>query len=134
MDGPNLANAFSIPLFVGWNLISSPLEPLSTSVTETLSSISGAYDLVYAYKASDSVDPWKKYDIAQPSFLNDLTVITERAWGCGCMSRPPTILVVTGTIPLSPRHRSGDGLELGRLSQSHGSSCDGVAADVRRQV
>ena len=32
----------------------------------------GRYDLVYAYHASDVGDPWKKYNVAAPPFLNDL--------------------------------------------------------------
>lgn len=66
-----------IPLAVGWNLVSVPLIPSSTAITEVLSSIEGDYDLVYAYDAADELDSWKKYDVAMPSFLNDLYNIDE---------------------------------------------------------
>ena len=91
----------SIPLQVGWNLISLPLAPLHTAVTEILAAIAGSYDLVYNYDASDTTDPWKKYDIAQPPFLNDLTVITE-SMGLWLHATSPASLTVTGTIPISP--------------------------------
>ena len=66
-----------IPLAVGWNLVSVPLIPSSTAITEVLSSIEGDYDLVYAYDSADESDPWKKYDVDMPSFLNDLYDIDE---------------------------------------------------------
>jgi len=66
-----------IPLVIGWNLVSVPLIPPSTAITEVLSSIDGNYDLVYAYDSADTMDPWKKYNVAMPPFLNDLTDIDE---------------------------------------------------------
>ena len=51
--------------------------PGASRRTDVLSSIEGQYDLVYAYHASDAADPWKKYNVAAPPFLNDLTEIDE---------------------------------------------------------
>ncbi len=62
----------SIPdMASGWNLIgynSLTEDP----VEDALSSVSGDYSIVWAYDASDSADPWKKYDPSVP-FGNDLT-------------------------------------------------------------
>ena len=66
-----------IPLYEGWNLVRCPLSE-TRLITEALSSIEGKYDLVYAYDASDTADPWKKYNVAAPSLLNDLTEMRPR--------------------------------------------------------
>ena len=50
-----------------------PIRPYIEYNTEALASIDGFHDLVYAYDASDAVDPWKKYNVAALEFLNDLT-------------------------------------------------------------
>jgi hypothetical protein len=64
----------TIPLSTGWNLISYK-GSRSRPVTEALSSISGKYEKVYAYVSSDSADPWKMFDPAAPSYMNDLNVM-----------------------------------------------------------
>jgi hypothetical protein len=56
----------------GWNLVGhSSLQALP--VHEALASIEGKYEIVYAFDASDTADPWKKYDPSAPSYTNDLT-------------------------------------------------------------
>jgi len=87
-------------LSVGWNLISYRLSPASTVITDVLSSIEGQYDLVYAYHASDVADPWKKYNTAAPSFLNDLTDIDETI-GLWIRATEPVTLTVSGSVPSS---------------------------------
>ncbi|MBU0490234.1 MAG: peptidoglycan DD-metalloendopeptidase family protein [Chloroflexi bacterium] len=62
----------TIPLCTGWNLVGYPSFQ-NRPVTEALASIAGQYVIVYAYDASDSADPWKKYDPNAPPFSNDLT-------------------------------------------------------------
>jgi len=42
-----------------------------------LSPIEGHYDLVYAYVAADTSDPWKRFDPMVPVFANDLVSIDE---------------------------------------------------------
>ena len=64
----------SIPLCVGWNLISYAGEQ-AKPVAEALSSISGKYDRVYSYRADDPADPWKIYDVSVPSYVNDLVTL-----------------------------------------------------------
>ncbi|MCG2769513.1 MAG: right-handed parallel beta-helix repeat-containing protein, partial [Anaerolineae bacterium] len=56
------AQAISIPLHSGWNLVSVPVRPNDTSAETVLSTIAGNYDLVYAYDASDESAPWKSLD------------------------------------------------------------------------
>ena len=74
-DGTN-----GIPdLYEGWNLVGYPSQS-TLELTEALASVDGLYDLVYAYKASDVGDPWKKYNTAAPPFLNDLKEMGP-GWG-----------------------------------------------------
>jgi len=87
-------------LLPGWNLVSIPVSPASAVITEVLSSIEGQYDLVYAYDASDAADPWKKYNTAAPSFLNDLTEI-DATMGLWIRATEPVTLTVSGSVPSS---------------------------------
>ena len=50
----------SIPLQPGWNLVSFNLRPVSTAITDVLSSLAGQYDLAYAWNAPGQ--GWLKYD------------------------------------------------------------------------
>jgi hypothetical protein len=65
----------SIPLYEGWNLISLPFIVSDSSLPNVLSSIAGNYDIVWAYKASDSTDQWKSFVPVLPSEYNDLTTM-----------------------------------------------------------
>ncbi|MBC7265032.1 MAG: hypothetical protein H5T64_11860 [Chloroflexi bacterium] len=69
----------TIHLCEGWNLVGYPLSA-PKPVAVALTSIDGLYDLVYSYDASDGTDPWKKYDVNVPPFLNDLTEMRP-GWG-----------------------------------------------------
>jgi len=91
----------SVMLGTGWNLVSIPLSPHSTVITDVLSSTDGKYDLAYAYDALDAGDPWKKYNTAAPSFLNDLTDVDETI-GFWIRCTEPVTLTVSGTVPSSP--------------------------------
>jgi hypothetical protein len=70
----NFPLTLSIPLCAGWNLISYPGSQ-AKALAEALSSISGQYEKVLAYKAADLSDPWKIYDTSVPSYVNDLTTL-----------------------------------------------------------
>lgn len=60
-----------IDLKTGWNLIGyNSLD--SQPITDARSSITGNYDIIWEYNASDTIDHWKKYDPNAP-FGNDLT-------------------------------------------------------------
>jgi hypothetical protein len=84
----------------GWNLLSLTLAPTSTAITQALASIAGHYDQVYAYDATDAADPWKLYDVARPSFLNDLAQVNERM-GLWVHTSAPLTLTVSGRAPFS---------------------------------
>ena len=47
---------------------------MAADIANVLSSISGKYDIVWAYNASDTKDPWKRY--APGAVDNDLTYMT----------------------------------------------------------
>ena len=53
-----------LSLSSGWNLVSIPVSPLNTVITQTLYPVEGKHDLSYAYPGSDADDPWKKYNTA----------------------------------------------------------------------
>jgi len=95
-----LQKEFSWPLVEGWNLISFPISPVSTVITEVLSTIEGSYDLVYAHDAMDTADPWKKYNVAAPPFLNDLTEVNE-TMGLWIRANEAVTLTVSGLAPSS---------------------------------
>jgi len=75
----SLPSSPEIALYEGWNLVGYPWET-TLELTEALASIDGLYDLVYAYKAWESDDPWKKYNVAAQPWLNDLTEMGP-GWG-----------------------------------------------------
>lgn len=88
----------SIVLHPGWNLVASPLIPVDSSPPAAFSTIAGQYDLVYAYDACDSADPWKKFDPQAPPMANDLPAVTVER-GLWIRATAATTWVVTGTQP-----------------------------------
>jgi CSLREA domain-containing protein len=102
------AQLYSVPLVTGWNLVSTRLHPVDTSISSVLSSISGQYSLVYAWDAANS--KWLIYD---PSLgaLNDLNSLDERLGFWIKVSSNPT-LVVSGRIPVNPSITLKDGWNL----------------------
>ncbi len=74
------------------------VSPGASRRTDVLSSIEGQYDLAYAYHASDVAHPWKKYNVAAPPFLNDLTEIDETI-GVWIRTTEPVTLTVSGSAP-----------------------------------
>ena len=68
-----------ISLCEGWNLTGNP-STQQLPVADALTSISGAYDLIYAYEAADTADPWASYNPTSPPFANDLTDMGA-GWG-----------------------------------------------------
>ncbi|NJM42095.1 MAG: hypothetical protein HC853_15765 [Anaerolineae bacterium] len=79
--GPGIyALLASVPLRLansGWNLIAYPILG-ARPVTQALHSINGSYTTVYGFEVNDADDPWKVYDVAAPSYVNDLS---ELAFG-----------------------------------------------------
>ncbi|HVG07850.1 MAG TPA: RHS repeat-associated core domain-containing protein [Thermoanaerobaculia bacterium] len=64
----------AIHLCPGWNLIGFPSEQ-SRPVENALSTIAGKYQRVFGYDAADPADPWEVYDVAVPSWANDLKLL-----------------------------------------------------------
>jgi len=98
---PTVTPQATIALHVAWNLISIPVSPNSSTPADVLSSVEGLYDLVYAYDASDASDPWKKYNVGAPSFVNDLTEIDD-TMGFWIHASELAMLTVSGSLPSSP--------------------------------
>jgi hypothetical protein len=93
-----VAVAASIPLRQGWNLVASPVIPGDPAAASVFASIAGLLDLVYAYDACDTADPWKKYDPKAPPITNDLSTINV-ASGLWIKASADTTWLVTGTTP-----------------------------------
>lgn len=90
-----------IALQAGWNLVSLSILPYSTAIDDVLASVSGNYDLVYAWDAtgehSTSSGNWLKYDNVEAS-TDTLTVLDERMGFWIHMTAADT-LIVTGEAP-----------------------------------
>jgi len=69
--------SYNLPLSgPGWNYIYPYPVQAARPVTEALLSISGYYTTVYGYIPTDTVDPWRVYDVSiSPTALNDLQVL-----------------------------------------------------------
>jgi hypothetical protein len=85
----------SVSLASGWNLVSLPLQPVSTSSASVLSGISGAYDVVWAYSGG----VWKVYD---PNDTAGSTLTTMQAGnGYWIKMTAKNTLLVSGSTPSS---------------------------------
>jgi hypothetical protein len=89
----------SIPLVVGWNLISFKVHPENTEVAAVLASIDGHYDLVFAWDATNMSDHWLMYDPAMP-FGNSLEHL-DATMGFWIHMTVADTLEVVGTIPVT---------------------------------
>jgi hypothetical protein len=84
----------SMDLCTGWNLIGYA-SWTERPITEVLAGIDGKYSLVFAYDASDSSDPWKKYDPNAPPPTNDLD--NMKPWsGYWINMTESTTLIISG--------------------------------------
>jgi hypothetical protein len=88
----------SLALAANWNLIAIPRTLADPTLPAALDSITGTYNLVYAYDACDPADPWKKYDPTAPSFANDLTGMDVQR-GYWLLTTQPVTLTVAGARP-----------------------------------
>jgi hypothetical protein len=98
-----IQNLHSISLYTGWNLVSFNLHPTDTAITSVLSSISGNYDLVYAWDATgahSSSGNWMMYDPDVPPFVNSLADLDETMGFWINMTSADT-LDITGTVPVA---------------------------------
>ena len=91
----------AITLSLGWNLVSFNLIPQDTLTADVLSSISGKYNLVYAWDATGGHSGggnWMKYDPAQP-FGNSLTNLNNSQGFWIRVTSLPAVLTVSGSQP-----------------------------------
>lgn len=95
-----LTTTQAIELSPGWNLISIAGEPASSDVSEVLESITGTYEVAYAYDGCDAADSWKIYDPNGQPFANDLNEI-DRTKGIWLNMTLTDTLVMTSTVPVS---------------------------------
>jgi RHS repeat-associated protein len=86
-----------VSLAPGWNLISLPVEPASIDPAAVLLPIAGRFDLVHAYDACATADPWRTYDPAATSG-NTLTALDHRI-GFWIRATAAATLPVSGTTP-----------------------------------
>ena len=66
--------SLTIELRAGWNLVGYPSQT-ARPIAEALSSIADQYTRVATSDASDPASPWQVYDVALPSYANDLGLI-----------------------------------------------------------
>jgi hypothetical protein len=91
----------SIPLVVGWNLVSCNIHPASTDPADVLADIVDKYDLVYAWDATGSQSSngnWLKYAPADPPFANSLTDLNEKM-GFWINATEEVTLHISGSAP-----------------------------------
>ena len=79
--------------------MASPVTPSDPAAGSVFASIAGRFDVVYAYDACDTADPWKKYDPKAPPIASDLTTISA-ARGLWIKATADTTWIVTGTAPV----------------------------------
>ncbi len=65
---PYGTSSLTINLGTGWNLISLPLQPSNTAITNVLSNISGKYSAVWAWDGPSQ--SWRSYFPTNPGFAN----------------------------------------------------------------
>jgi hypothetical protein len=94
----------SIPLEVGWNLVSFNVHPDNTAIATVLSSIAGNYNLVYAWDATGAHSAsgnWVKYaPPPAPPYANTLGNLDE-TMGFWIRMTTADTLEVTGTVPVT---------------------------------
>ncbi len=99
-----ISSTHSIPLVVGWNLVSFNVHPDNTAIATVLSSIAGNYNLVYSWDATGAHSAsgnWVKY--APPPaapYANTLSSLDE-TMGFWIRMTAADTLEVTGTIPVT---------------------------------
>jgi hypothetical protein len=96
--------SFKIPVVLGWNLLSLPLNPASTTLPGALTDNDGdtLWSSVMWYDPTQVANHWKQYRTAWPGSMNDLKVVdsTMGLWiyitqlGDGYLNR-------SGTLPSS---------------------------------
>ncbi|MBC7258580.1 MAG: right-handed parallel beta-helix repeat-containing protein [Chloroflexi bacterium] len=86
----------SIPLAAGWNLVSVPVVPHSTAITDVLASIAGRYAIVHTWDAA--AQGWRTYNPALPPEASMLHSLDEKTAFWILLTEAAT-LTVDGTPP-----------------------------------
>jgi hypothetical protein len=118
----------SIPLQPGWNLVSFRLQPVSTIITDVLSSINGNYDLVYAWDAPSQ--QWLSCDNIplSPDSLHNL----DEKMGFWINATTTVTLDVAGNVPTTTDinlHSTGAGWNLVGYPSAVNGDLPGVLED-----
>jgi hypothetical protein len=92
--------SFDIPLNEGWNLISLPFVQPDPSIDQALSSISGKWDHIQVFNASQP-DYWKTNITSRPDQLNDLNYLTHKTGFWINITESGVILTVPGNVSAS---------------------------------
>jgi hypothetical protein len=75
------ADTTNISLKSGWNLVGCPASgSMVLPDAFSLNGLGSDFTLVYAYHASDTSNPWKKFDLSGPAYANDLSQL-DPAYG-----------------------------------------------------
>ncbi len=101
---------YPIDLMAGWNLVSFPVHPQSTAITDVLATVQGSFDMVYAWDASGAhagSGNWLRYD-NEPLTEDTLAALDEKA-GFWIHMTVADRLEVTGAYP----QQSSVGLQTG---------------------
>ena len=90
-------NSYTFNLTDGWNLVSIPLIPDITLISDVLVSIQGKWDRLKYYDAQDKLDSWKTYSVYSSS--NDITDI-QHTMGFWLHTTEECQLTITGSRPI----------------------------------
>jgi hypothetical protein len=90
----------SLTLLSGWNLISIPCRIEDMGMDSVLQGISGDYESIHTYSATDSEDPWKSYKEGLPSWVDQDLDEIDTMEGYWIKMITPETLQVNGTIIL----------------------------------
>jgi serine protease AprX len=100
-------DTFDIPVHIGWNLMSTPLPPMSSALPDIFLDQGGdtTWTCIQRYNASDISDPWKTWASFRPSTVNDMNFADHRT-GVWLYIPDATalgdgIIRTTGTLPSS---------------------------------
>ncbi len=89
-DDDGTPHKVTIDLEPGWNLVSLPVTPPSSAITDVLAPLSGKYTAVWSYRG----DRWLAHDPRNPGF-SDLSIL-EPGWGYWINMTETDRLVVVG--------------------------------------
>jgi hypothetical protein len=95
-------DSYKIPVFVGWNLISTPLVIPNSNLPGALLDRDGdtLWDRAMSYNASDTTDHWKQFNGNWPASMNDLNNLNNRmGWWLNVTNVGDGFLNVTGLLP-----------------------------------